>query len=73
MEKCTAVPKDRVMKLVFLFLSHSCPKNTIPWNKWAVILCHCVSQHEIIEECNYHFVQQSFALKCEQITNNIGG
>lgn len=50
------------MELVILFLSHFLPKNTLPWNKWAVIRCHCVSQHEIIEECNYHFAQQTFSL-----------
>lgn len=48
------------MGLVILFLSHFLPKNTLPWIKWAVIRCHCVSQHEITEECNYHFAQQTF-------------
>lgn len=48
------------MEFVILFLSHFLPKNTLPWNKWATIQCHSVSQHEIIEECNYHFAQQTF-------------
>lgn len=48
------------IEFVILFLSHFLPKNTLSWNKWVAIQCHCVSQHEIIEECNYHFAQQTF-------------
>lgn len=48
------------IEFVILFLSHFLPKNTLPWNKWVEIQCHCVSQHEIIRNAiitspNRHF------------------
>lgn len=55
---CQRLGSDAVCHIVFV--SFPLKEHTLPWNKWAVIQCHCVSQHEITEECNYHFAQQTF-------------
>lgn len=54
------VKKQAPMEFVILFLSQFPPKNTHSLGISAAIPCHSVSQHEIMEECNYHFAQQTF-------------
>lgn len=57
------VPPLKTVTLAFFFVvvvvSFS-SQRTRSRNKLVAIRCHRVSQHEIIEECNYHFAQQSF-------------
>lgn len=50
-----------LMESVILSLSHFLQKNTLPWNKWAVILCHrvCLSMKSL-RNAIITFARQTF-------------